>query len=386
MFDRGFRPWPLIRNLIPLAFPALLLAAAGLAIIYSLSPADSSGTASDFAKKQAIFLGISIAVFAAVSNINYNRFRVLIPLIYVACVAALAGLLLFTRPIKGARCWYNVGGVSVQVSEFAKIFLILLWAKIYTFRMSDTKKLLLIGISTAPVLALIAAEPDMGMTCLIAATMLFVIFLASRSIKLFLAVLAIVVVCGGVAFPHLKDYQRARINSFFGGGGIFSKNDSERAITQQSQSVASIAYGGTRGRGLGSLSEKKFLIPERHNDFIFSAVGQSFGLAGAFVIIALFFWLIAHCYSVAIATRDIFGRIATSGIAFMLGMQAFVNIGMNIGLAPVTGLTLPFMSYGGSSLLASFLALGIVNSVRTHPVATFSCDEMPSAEFEVGFK
>lgn len=374
MFERGFRPWPLLKGLIPPAIPALLLSAAGLAIIYSLSPADDT---SEFAKKQAVFLAVSIAAFAVASNINYNRFRVLIPIIYVACVAALVGLLFFTRPIKGARCWYNVGGVSVQISEFVKIFLVVMWAKIYTFRMNDLKKLTLIGISTVPILALIAVEPDMGMMSLIAATMLFVIFMASRSIKPFLAVLAIVGVCGGIAYPHLKDYQKARINSFF---------TSDGTITQQSQSVASVAYGGTRGRGLTSLNERNFLIPERHNDFIFSAVGQAFGLIGAAAICALFFWLAAYCFSISLSTRDIFGKIVTSGIAFMLGIQAFVNIGMNIGLMPVTGLTLPFMSYGGSSLLSSFLALGVVNSVRTHPVATFSYDEMPSAEFEVGFR
>ncbi len=370
----------------PLLLAAVGLCGMGLLSLYTLSSpvnmANESITRA-FLVKQAVFLGIALALAGVVVLPSYLNYRHVAYVLYGACLLTLAGLLVFGRYTRGARGWIPLGPVNLQPAEFMKIFAVLALARwISLSRDLQTLRGMLapLVLAGAPALVILV-QPDMGNAMLFLPVVLAMLYVGGARKRWLLAILLLVVVAVPVVYKYgMKDYQRYRLSSF-----LWPDKVPREFSYQQTQSVRAVAAGGLTGRGLGeSQYAQPFYVPDRHTDFVFSLVGEDLGLAGSTLVIALFgtFFLLAS--RVALRTREPFGRLCVVGLTSFMALQVFVNIGMNTGTAPITGLTLPFVSYGGSSLLTCFLSLAIVLNVDARWVPTFSGRDLDRGHLQIG--
>ncbi len=293
---------------------------------------------------------------------NYNIFQGLEKQLYIA---SLALLLSVYTPLGfeafGARSWLNLGFTTIQPSEFVKILFILIMAG-YLSEHSDTlndfKGLIKAGIVAAPIIVIVLKE-DLGSALVFAAIWVTMIFFAGINLKVFAQFMGLVVCAIPVAFIFLKPYQKERIEAF-----LHPENLSLSGNYQVWQSKVAIGNGGLTGTGLFNGTQKELdFIPVQSSDFIFSVIGEELGFLGGLLIIAVFGILL---YRMAAAVRDaldFYGALIVSGIIGMFAFQIFENVGMTMGIMPVTGITLPFLSYGGSSILSNMAAFGIVLDV-----------------------
>ncbi len=349
-----------------LFFCALMLAVWGVFCIYSAS-AGTSGGGLDFALRQTAWLAFSL--FAMISIMLFGHRNLLegaYPLFGLALLLLLLTALLAPK-VKGAQSWLGFGGIRFQPSEFAKISIILVLSKFLSrYPPTDLKTFFAaLGVISLPVL-LVLLQPDAG-SALVYLVISFVMLLAAGTP---LKYLGTIVGLGVAAIPllimfALKDYQKNRILVF-----IDPMRDPLGAGYNVIQSRIAVGSGGLSGRGfmMGTQSKLKFL-PEPHTDFIFSVFSEEFGFVGNLVLISLFALLLFRIIFIGVRSKDRRCKILVSGVAAWLWFQMFESIGMSIGIVPVTGLPLPFLSYGGSSLLATFMALGIVASIYIEEVS-----------------
>ncbi len=293
---------------------------------------------------------------------NYNIFQGLEKQLYIASLALLLsvytplGVELFS-----ARSWIDLGFTTVQPSEFVKILYILILAG-YLSEHNDTlhdfKGLIKAGIVAAPIIVIVLKE-DLGSALVFAAIWVTMIFFAGINLKVFAQFMGLVVCAIPVAFIFLKPYQKERIEAF-----LHPENLNLSGNYQVWQSKVAIGNGGLTGTGLFNGTQKELdFIPVQSSDFIFSVIGEELGFIGGLFIIAIFGILL---YRMAAAVRDaldFYGALVVSGVIGMFAFQIFENVGMTMGLMPVTGITLPFLSYGGSSILSNMAAVGLVLDV-----------------------
>lgn len=293
---------------------------------------------------------------------NYNIFQGLEKQLYIASLALLLsvytplGVELFS-----ARSWIDLGFTTIQPSEFVKILYILILAG-YLSEHNDTlhdfKGLIKAGIVAAPIIVIVLKE-DLGSALVFAAIWVTMIFFAGINLKVFAQFMGLVVCAIPVAFIFLKPYQKERIEAF-----LHPENLNLSGNYQVWQSKVAIGNGGLTGTGLFNGTQKELdFIPVQSSDFIFSVIGEELGFIGGLLIIAVFGLLL---YRMAAAVRDaldFYGALVVSGIIGMFAFQIFENVGMTMGLMPVTGITLPFLSYGGSSILSNMAAVGLVLDV-----------------------
>jgi len=301
------------------------------------------------------------------SFINYRIFKndsILILLLYAIGIAALAGLYLFAPEIRGKTGWYKVGPVSIDPIEFIKLILVILLAKYFSQRHTELYRISHIALSGIYMLipgVLIFFQPDLGSVLILIALWLAILFVSGIKLRAFF----ILILCGIVAFSSgwsflIKDYQKERVLSF-----LSSDADPLGAGWSQIQSKIAIGSGGFFGQGLGGGPQTQYgFLPEPQTDFIFASIAEEFGLAGIFVLLLLFAVFISRIIGIALSADFNFVRLFASGLAIILISQIFINIGMNLGLLPVIGISLPLISYGGSGLLMIFVALGILQNMR----------------------
>ena len=349
------------RNLdIPLVVLTLITAVFGLIMIYS-----TGGTSCLVVQSVALLLGIGGSAvliafadyryLAQISRYLYLAVTVLLILVLIPGVGALRN---------GARSWFALGPVNIQPSEFAKIVFILAFANCLSEQengINQPKTLLKLLAIFGIFVVLILIQPDFGTASVFFCMALMMLFVAGLNWKFLLGGLgALAVVCPVLWFFVLKDYQKARILTVF-----HPEADPSGSGYHLIQSKTAIGSGKFFGTGLfqGS-SQVNNLLPERHTDFIFSAICEELGTIGAIVAIVLLVWIIVRCIIVGRNARDSLGTYICMGVAGMLIFQVFENIGMCLGLFPVTGITLPFFSYGGSSLLTTLLCIGLVLNVK----------------------
>jgi rod shape determining protein RodA len=354
----------------------------GLLSLWTQSPAstsDLSGSAisQSFFLKQLTFLGVSLAVMGLVAWPHYLNYRHLAFVVYLVLLGLLVLLLVKGQVVNGARCWFSIGPIKVQPAEFMKIALVLVLANVlmYGRDVQSWKGLVLPLALTALPAALIVVQPDMGTTILLVPTVLAMLFAAGAR-KRHLAILLIVlcVAAPAVWFKGMKDYQRNRITSFLTGTGY-----------QQSQSVKACASGAAFGRGLGESGSATttYYIPERHTDFVYSIVAEELGFAGSSFVLLLIAVYFATSLNIAHQSREPFGRLLVVGLTTMFATQTCINIGMTLGVAPITGLTLPFVSYGGSSLLVCAISAGLILNVSSRWQPGFSSRDMAGGSMEI---
>ena len=340
----------------------LMICAVGVLQIYSAT----LGTESHSAWwKQIVYIAGGLLLMWIVVPSDYHAFLHHVPMLYLIGTAALLGTFAIGEQTFGSRRWIPVGhtGVHLQVSEFVKLVIILLVARYLTDLKKDdlevAEMLKLAGLVVVPA-ALVWAQPDFGTALTYFAVLAGGVFIAGLHWKyLAIAVLgAALMVPVGLHF--LKDYQRARLTSF-----LDSDQDPQGAGYQVSQSRTAIGSGGMFGKGVtkGTQAQLHFL-PVPYKDFIFSAFAEEHGFVGVVVVLALYFVMIMRIVQNAQTAPERAGMYICMGVAALLLSHILINVGMVAGLMPVTGIPLPFMSAGGSSIWTSFLALGLVNNVR----------------------
>jgi len=338
------------------------LCALGVATIYSATFDPTHGASHRYViQMYAIAIGLVAMLFTM--TLDYRTFTDKSHLIYIAILALLVYVLFFGHVGKGARRWIPIGGFNLQPSEFAKISVALVLAKFFgENRGTPTSMDLVIGgMLTLIPLALIAREPDLGTSVTLLPVFLAIAYLAGMPMR----ILGVLCLCGLLVAPvawkfGLKDYQKQRVTTFFD-----PSLDAKGGGYQQIQARITVGSGGLTGKGFkqGTQGQLRFL-PEVDNDFIFSVMAEEHGFAGVLVALGLYLFVILRALEAARLSKDRLGSYLVLGVLASLTFQVIYNITMSAGLAPVKGITLPFMSYGGSSMIATLAAFGLVLNVR----------------------
>ena len=360
----------------------LLLAVAGLLVLGSLlvwsatAHRDSltGGDPTAYLKKQVVNVLIGLVLMAVVTATDHRWVRIMAPLVYLASIGGLVLVLTMGVTINGSRSWIELGGTSIQPSELAKLAVIIGMALLVAERSEGRRPrvglvevvgmLVIAGVPGA----LIMLQPDLGTMLVLSATVFGVLAVSGAPRRWLLLLLgggvtaAVAAVAGGV----LKPYQVDRFLAFTNPG-----LDPRGAGYNTEQARIAVGNGGVFGQGLfhGSQTRAGF-VPEQHTDFIFTVAGEELGLVGAGVLIALLAVVIWRALAISALSTDAFGRVAAAGIACWLGFQTFQNIGMCLGIMPVTGVPLPFVSYGGSSMFAGMLAVGLLQNIHLRATAS----------------
>jgi rod shape determining protein RodA len=324
-----------------------------------------------YLERQSLFVVIGLGVMAFAAAIDYRRLRELSPLFYGATVFLLAAVL---TPLgsnrKGAQAWFTLpGGFQLQPSEFAKITLILMFASFCSSRrasddpidMGPRRFVQALIVAGAP-LFLLLLQPDLGTGLVFGAITIGVLAVSGAKAR-YLFLLGLLVVLAGAAILRggfLQDYQKDRLTSF-----LNPTADVQGPAFNLNQSKIAIGSGGFLGKGFKHGTQTKLrYVPEQHTDFIFSVVGEELGLVGAGGLLGLFALLMWRIWKAAMEANDQTGTLICVGVLAMLVFQIFENVGMTMGIMPITGIPLPFLSYGGSSTLACFAGAGLVLNVR----------------------
>ena len=360
---------------IPYMDPLLLLAAVALAgfSIFTLAEAtlhDVPGSPYYYVERQSIYAGLGLLGLFLLTQIDYSRLRELRVGIYTLMFASIGLVFLFGAAARGSRRAFNLPFFNFQPAELGKVLLIIALAGfvIDGARRGSPRqrsaRYLLLGLAPA---ALIFLQPDLGTSLVFGVVTLAVMFLAGVRWSHFLAiaagiavmVTAVLVVAPAVGTPVLKGYQEQRLTSF-----LHPSRDPRDAGYQQKQATIAIGSGEKTGRGDQATQTRLDFVPERTTDFIFAVVGERFGFLGAAFVLSLFALLIWRALRIVTLSKNLYGTLVAGGITAMLMFQVFVNVGMSLGIMPITGIPLPLMSYGGSSVLATFLAIGVLESVH----------------------
>ena len=352
-----------------LAWAALLLAVGGLVMVYSASIATAEGArfaghnAAFFLMRHSIYLAVALAAAIAVFLIPVKFWQRAAPFLFMAGVALLVLVLVpgFGREVNGARRWLDLPGFSFQPSEAVKLAAVL-YAADYPVRKHAVMKSFRRGL--LPMLAvmllvsyLLLREPDFGALVVIAVIAFSILFLGGMNGRHFAALLGML----AAGFALLVVFSPYRMQRIFGFMDPWA--DPLGSGYQLSHALIAFGRGEWLGVGLGASVEKLFYLPEAHTDFLLAVVAEELGFIGVALVIGLFAWVVTRAFAIArqaAAHNRHFAALAAQGIGIWIGFQALINMGVNMGLLPTKGLTLPLMSYGGSGLLANFIALAIL--------------------------
>jgi rod shape determining protein RodA len=334
----------------------------------------TGGDPTAYLRKQLVNVCIGLVLTVVVMATDHRWVRIIAPLVYVASIGGLVLVLTTGTIINGSRSWLDVGGMSIQPSEFAKLAVVIGMALLVAERNEGRRArvgafevLSMLVIAGIPA-ALILMQPDLGTLLVLSATVFGVLAVAGapRRWLAFLAAGGVVAAVAAVAGHLLKQYQLDRFLAFTN-----PDLDPRGAGYNTEQARIAVGNGGLFGQGLfhGSQTRSGF-VPEQHTDFIFTVAGEELGLVGAGVLIGLLALVIWRALAISALSTDVFGRVAAAGIACWLGFQAFQNVGMCLGIMPVTGVPLPFVSYGGSSMFAGMLAVGLLQNIHLRATAS----------------
>lgn len=335
----------------PITLSSILLLSVGILVIYSSSK--------ELAIQQAMFAFVGLLIFLFVSQFDYRSIKNFILPFYISVILLLAVVLILGIETRGVLRWIPLGIINIQPSEFAKPALILLLAQFWTKNYPSWKNILKSLIWTLPFVLLIFKQPDLGSLLSILAIWFLMLFASGVSIKKMAVLGLLVLFVIPFSWLSLHDYQKERIIGF-----LAPESDPLGKGYNLIQSQIAVGSGQILGRGLGRGTQSRLqFLPEFRTDFIFASIAEEMGFLGSFMIISIYLILLIYCFKVAGEAFDRFGFLIIIGVLAMLLFQTFINIGMNIGLVPITGITLPLISYGGSSLLATYFSLGLVASV-----------------------
>jgi cell division protein FtsW len=355
----------------PLAWVVTALLALGLVMVYSASvamhdnPKFANYAPTYFLNRQAMFIAIGFVAALVTLQIPIAVWEKWAPWLFAASLAALIVVLVpfIGKGVNGARRWIPLGIMSFQPSELAKLS-IAMYAASYMVRKMDVKENFVkavwpMAVALAVVGVLLLAEPDMGAFMVIAAVALGILFLGGVNGRMFL-LSVMVLVCAFVLMIAFSEFRRQRIFAYL---DPWNPDYAQGKAYQLTHSLIAFGRGEWFGQGLGQSIEKLSYLPEAHTDFLLAVIGEELGFIVVLAVIVAFFWLTRRIFVIgrqAIALDRIFAGLMTQGIGIWFGGQSFINMGVNLGLLPTKGLTLPLLSYGGSGILMNLVALAIV--------------------------
>jgi rod shape determining protein RodA len=353
-----------------LGLSSLALAAISVFVLAEATVRDVPGNANYFADRQAIYAVVGLLAMYLLARIDYSRFRELRVGIYTFLCVSVSLVFVFGFAARGSRRAFDLPFFSFQPSELGKLLLVLALAGFVIdgarrgSARQRTLRYLALGLAPA---ALVFLQPDLGTSLVYGAITLAVMYVggvrwthfAAIGAALVALVAVVLVAAPAVGAPILKGYQEERLTSF-----LNPSEDPGDAGYQQNQAKIAIGSGERTGRGDRATQTRLDFVPERHTDFIFAVIGERYGFGGAALVLSLYALLIWRALRIVTLSKNSYGTLVAGGIAAMLLFQVFVNVGMNLGIMPITGIPLPLMSYGGSSVLATFLALGVLQSIH----------------------
>ena len=354
--------------------PLLLLATLGLigfslVTLGAVTGGDVPHDPNFYVFRQAIYAVLGIALMLAAARVDYSRFRELRVGLYTVMISAIVLVLMLGQATRGSKRWIELPFFTFQPSELGKVLLIMALAGFAIDRgrrvteRQRTARLLLMGFVPA---LIVFMQPDLGTGVVYIVITLAVLFVvgvrwthfAMLGGLLAAAVTAVLVIAPAIGHPVLKGYQQERLTSF-----LNPSSDPRDATYQIDQSLIAIGSGGKTGRGDSSTQTENGFVPDRTTDFVFSAIGERFGFVGAAFVLSLYALLIWRALRILTLSKNLYGSLIAGGIAAMFMAQVFVNIGVAIGIMPVTGIPLPLMSFGGSSVVVTLVAAGLLQSI-----------------------
>jgi rod shape determining protein RodA len=355
--------------------PLLLLATLGLvaASVYIVGAAtqdDVRGDPNYYAYRQGVFAGAGLVLMLLISRFDYSRLREWKFGVYALMIGSIVLVYAAGVSARGARRAIEFGFFNFQASELGKLLLVVALSAFVvdrTRRLHDretTSRIVLLALVPA---MLVVAQPDLGSGLVYLAIVLAVLFVAGTKWTHFAALAAlgavaialVLVAAPAAGIELLKPYQKDRLTAF-----LNPTDDPREEGYQINQSLTAIGSGGKTGRGEESTQTRLDFLPEHHTDFIFSVVGEEFGFVGAALVLSLFALMIWRALRILTVSKNFYGALVAGGITAMLMFQVFVNVGMTIGIMPITGIPLPLVSYGGSSVLTTLMAIGLLQSIH----------------------
>lgn len=339
---------------------ALLLVSLSALTLSNLSVTRAGG---GVALRQLAWAGLGLLAMLLVASLDYRTLVRVSPALYLIGLGALIAVLLVGRTVSGARRWLVAGSVSLQPAEPFKLCFVLVVVWMLTTRWAQPVNLAVVA-ATLPLAAvpflLIVRQPDLGTALLLLPVLLALLVAAGLRWRLLGGLIAAGVAVMPLAWLALRDYQRERIMVF-----LDPLRDPQGSAYNVIQAKIAIGSGQLLGKGVAGATQSRLaFLPERHTDFVFAVFAEMWGFVGCLVLLAGYAWLLLRGFDIAGAARDPVGRLVALGATAMLAVQILINVGMVTGLLPVVGIPLPFMSYGGSSMLVSMMALGLLLSVR----------------------
>ena len=346
-----------------LLLATLLLVAYGVVIAYSTSVEDRT-TSDPFqvVERAVVFAALGLGLMAAVAYFDYAWFGVFAPLLYLLTIGLLILVLAIGHNILGGQRWVTIAGQKFQVSEFAKVLMIVVLAKWFADRHDRIRSpLVLLGalVLLVPPWALVYRQPDLGTSLVFVAIFFGMAFIAGARLWQLASLVAVGIASFPLVWSLLQGYQRARLTAF-----LDPFADPQGAGWNIIQSLIAIGSGQAMGKGLTAGTQSPLgYLPIAESDFVFAGLAEDLGFVGSVILFALFAVLLIAALRIAFRARDPFGTYVAGGVVAMLAFQIVVNVGMAMSLMPVTGIPLPFISHGGSSLLSICLALGMLQSI-----------------------
>jgi len=363
------------RGRILLIGPLLLLAAVGLMLcsIYTVGTAtqdDIPGSELYYVYRQSAYAGVGLLLMLLVSRFDYSRVREWKFGVYALMIGAIVLTYAVGATARGSKRAIEFGFINLQSSELGKLLLILALSAFVVDRMrrigdrETTSKMMLLALFPS---MLVVAQPDLGSGLVYIAIAVAILFVAGTKWTHFaalgalgvVAVVVVLVAAPAVGVEVLKPYQVDRLTAF-----LHPTSNPDKQGYQVNQSLTAVGSGGKTGRGDQATQTRLDFLPEHHTDFVFSVVGEEFGFVGAALVLSLFALLIWRSLRILTMSKNLYGALIAGGITAMLMFQVFVNVGMTIGIMPITGVPLPLLSYGGSSVLVTFLAIGLLQSIH----------------------
>ena len=346
-----------------LLIATLLLMAYGLVITYSTSYEDvAAGDPGQFLLRGVIFTFLGILTMAAVAYFDYAWFGTLAPVLYLVTLGLLVLVLAIGHNVLGGQRWITIAGQKFQVSEFAKVLMIIVLAKYFADRHDKMASPLVLGgalVLLGPAFALVYRQPDLGTSLVFVGIFFGMAYLAGARPWQLASLLAVGIAAFPLIWGFLQSYQKARLTAF-----LDPYADPQGAGWNIIQSLIAIGSGQATGKGLTAGTQSPLgYLPIAESDFVFAGLAEDLGFLGAVILFALYAVLLAATLRIAFRARDPFGTFVAAGVFSMLAFQLIVNVGMAMSLMPVTGIPLPFISHGGSSLLSVCMALGILQSI-----------------------
>lgn len=345
---------------LPLLLVSGLLLLLGLTLQYTSSLSNPSLA---IFWRQLIFAGVGVAVLVFMANYNYHTLARVNRGTYVLLIMLLLFVLLFGRQIRGSARWISLGFFQLQPAELAKLIVVIglaRWFYLFRGQINAWRNVIITFLLAAVPAGLVLVEPDLGSSLVILAVWFGTLLVSPISKKRLLVLVFCGLLAAGAAWQFvLHDYQRSRLETF-----LDPNLDPRGTGYNVRQALISVGSGQLFGRGLGrGLQSQLRFLPERQTDFIFATAAEEVGFVGSVAIVGLYALLLLRILVIAGRARDDLGKYLSYGVFFLFFFQIFVNIAMNIGIAPVTGIPLPLLSYGGSSLLVTMMALGLMHNI-----------------------